>query len=125
MALNLKSYLKQIDKEEQARREEEKDGRNKYQRKRRNWHNKRISFVFKSEPICSICGFEYKTKDFKELLKKFDVDHIIPVFAGGENNEENFQLLCKKCHKIKTKNDLKYYKRKKSLLIHTRGFTSK
>jgi len=30
------------------------------------------------------------------------VDHVIPKFKGGTNNDSNLQLLCRDCHRIKT-----------------------
>lgn len=35
-----------------------------------------------------------------------EFDHIVPSCKGGENTAENLQLLCKKCHKEKTKQDV-------------------
>ena len=35
-----------------------------------------------------------------------EVDHIIPVCEGGDNNEENLQTLCRRCHREKTKVDM-------------------
>jgi len=47
---------------------------------------------------------------------EWDIDHIIPLILGGEHRESNFQVLCKFCHKEKTKNDVaektKSYKKK-------------
>ena len=34
-----------------------------------------------------------------------EVEHKIPVCLGGKDNLENLSILCKKCHKIKTKKD--------------------
>jgi 5-methylcytosine-specific restriction endonuclease McrA len=34
-----------------------------------------------------------------------DIDHILPVSAGGETELENLQLLCKPCHIQKTRDD--------------------
>jgi 5-methylcytosine-specific restriction endonuclease McrA len=42
---------------------------------------------------------------------KIEVDHIIPIFAGGLNEEKNMQFLCQICHRKKTANDYKLYKR--------------
>jgi 5-methylcytosine-specific restriction protein A len=35
-----------------------------------------------------------------------ELDHIVPLFKGGTNDEDNLQGLCKKCHAEKTKRDL-------------------
>jgi 5-methylcytosine-specific restriction endonuclease McrA len=32
----------------------------------------------------------------------FHIDHIFPLECGGDNNEENLQALCEKCHAQKT-----------------------
>ena len=34
-------------------------------------------------------------------------DHILPCALGGDNSLENLQILCKVCHKEKTKNDVR------------------
>lgn len=35
-----------------------------------------------------------------------EYDHIIALELGGEHKASNIQILCKKCHKEKTKNDV-------------------
>lgn len=37
----------------------------------------------------------------------YEVDHIIPLCAGGKDRPENMQLLTKKQHREKTKEDLR------------------
>lgn len=37
----------------------------------------------------------------------YEVDHIIPLCAGGKDRPENMQLLTKKQHRKKTREDLK------------------
>lgn len=37
----------------------------------------------------------------------YECDHIIPLILGGEHREGNLQLLCKPCHKAKTRLDVK------------------
>lgn len=49
---------------------------------------------------CSICQGSFKQGD------KWEVDHIIPRKAGGNNKWENKQLLHQHCHDSKTKSDL-------------------
>jgi 5-methylcytosine-specific restriction protein A len=34
-----------------------------------------------------------------------DIDHIVPLAKGGEDIESNVQVLCKACHKAKTRED--------------------
>jgi 5-methylcytosine-specific restriction protein A len=43
---------------------------------------------------CRVCGWASAT----ELV----VDHVIPLFAGGNNSDPNLQSLCKDCHKLKS-----------------------
>lgn len=47
---------------------------------------------------CKSCGVSGEAS-FLEL------DHILPLKNGGNNELENIQLLCNVCHKEKTKND--------------------
>jgi 5-methylcytosine-specific restriction endonuclease McrA len=38
---------------------------------------------------------------------KRQLDHIIPRALGGTHDRKNLQVLCKRCHKVKTKEDMK------------------
>lgn len=49
---------------------------------------------------CNMCN---KVVEYEEC----NADHIVPLSLGGTNDIENFQLLCLKCHREKTNNDLK------------------
>jgi 5-methylcytosine-specific restriction protein A len=40
-----------------------------------------------------------------EIKKAFDIDHIIPLAEGGTNEQNNLQVLCKKCHFEKTQTE--------------------
>ncbi len=31
-----------------------------------------------------------------------EVDHVVPLWAGGADDESNYQSLCSPCHKVKT-----------------------
>lgn len=62
----------------------------------------------KQEGRCNWCGLNFQEDD------RLEKDHILPVKAGGKNNQNNLQLLHKHCHDEKTKYDLKLIKRYKS-----------
>lgn len=55
----------------------------------------RHALQLRDKGVCACCGV--KTIDW-------DADHIVPVFKGGGGCDlDNFQTLCKQCHKAKTK----------------------
>ena len=47
----------------------------------------------KQENKCNICQIN---------LERYEFDHIKALSAGGNNNIENFQVLCIPCHKTKS-----------------------
>jgi 5-methylcytosine-specific restriction enzyme A len=47
---------------------------------------------------CKRCGEEY--------IEGHNVDHIVPIFKGGNGNQSNLQMLCNPCHREKTRIDL-------------------
>ncbi|MFA5714415.1 MAG: HNH endonuclease [Candidatus Paceibacterota bacterium] len=49
--------------------------------------------------ICNHCG---------ENLY-LELDHIIPLWNGGSNEDDNLQLLCRECHKNKSSIDARNY----------------
>lgn len=51
---------------------------------------------FARHPLCVHCLQDGKTTIAQEL------DHIIPLWAGGTNAASNYQSLCIQCHAIKT-----------------------
>ncbi|WP_185829371.1 HNH endonuclease [Pseudomonas aeruginosa] len=59
--------------------------------------------VWSYNPCCAMCG---KLCDFP---RGFELDHKVPLFKGGEDSEENCQVLCSGpdgCHAKKTNADL-------------------
>ena len=44
--------------------------------------------------------------------ERLEIDHILAVCNGGDNDVSNLQCLCKGCHRIKTNNDLAIYSNK-------------
>ena len=60
-------------------------------------HSQREAFKLKNNFTCRRCKRKFEGADITFL----QVDHIIPRCAGGSNDENNLQLLCYDCHKIK------------------------
>ena len=56
--------------------------------------------VFAEQPICVAC----KAKG--RVTVATQVDHIVALVNGGEDEHENRQALCSECHTEKTRRDL-------------------
>lgn len=59
--------------------------------------------MWTTDPQCAMCG------RFTMFPDGFELDHIQPLFKGGEDVEANCQILCNGtdgCHEKKTKQDL-------------------
>ena len=52
-----------------------------------------------------------------DIRKAFQVDHIVPVSAGGSNGRSNLQLLCKPCNLDKRAKDPIEYQRERGMLL--------
>ncbi len=78
------------------------------------WVKKKI--IERDNFTCQICskvgeedesGFaiEYvRTGDYDRSWMRqirFEIDHIIPEFRGGQNTEDNLQLVCRGCNRSK------------------------
>lgn len=61
---------------------------------------KRRLDIWKEHPHCVNCG---RLVDYPD---GFEVDHIVPLYKGGADDEDNCQVLCIECHKLKTKSEL-------------------
>ena len=59
--------------------------------------HERIKFN-KEHPNCNKC-------QCKLNRKSMHIDHILPLAAGSDNEPDNLQALCKKCHFVKTKEE--------------------
>ena len=61
--------------------------------------------VWTASPCCAVCG------RITAYPHGFELDHKVPLFKGGEDTEDNCQVLCKgvnSCHEKKTADDLGY-----------------
>jgi 5-methylcytosine-specific restriction protein A len=45
----------------------------------------------------------------KERKDHLELDHKIPLWNGGTNDDDNLQILCYECHKEKTRAESKLY----------------
>lgn len=61
----------------------------------REHSNIRTRILIRDNFTCQSCKIQF-TKQFLE------VDHIIPLYAGGLESDSNRQLLCTECHNAKT-----------------------
>lgn len=50
----------------------------------------------RANPLCKACEADGRVVRAQEL------DHITPLWAGGSDDESNYQGLCCDCHKAKT-----------------------
>ena len=56
---------------------------------------------FEANPLCAECERQGRTSRATEL------DHIIPLWAGGQESEANRAGLCHECHQAKTAEEAK------------------
>jgi 5-methylcytosine-specific restriction endonuclease McrA len=61
----------------------------------RPWMRRRARW-FSDHPLCVLCDAAGRTALAQEL------DHIVPLWAGGSGADDNLQGLCIECHRAKT-----------------------
>lgn len=59
----------------------------------------KASVVRRQEYLCAECAHDLDGV-------KVEFDHILPLALGGTNDLENFQALCRPCHREKTGGDV-------------------
>jgi len=64
----------------------------KLQRIRKRW--------FFAHPLCVQCSREGR------LTLATELDHVVPLFKGGQDDDDNRQGLCSPCHERKTRVDM-------------------
>ena len=70
----------------------------------------------KQKGKCNHCQLTFKHEDIIEI------DHIVPLKAGGNKLKNSIQLLHKHCHDVKTKTDLKTIRRYKYRKVWNRHY---
>ena len=65
-----------------------------------NWMRVRARW-FRLNPLCVMC----EANGFIQLANQ--LDHVIPLYKGGADDESNYQSLCVDCHKIKSAEERK------------------
>lgn len=66
----------------------------------RKWMSRRASWL-EAHPLCCECTKEDRTTAAQE------VDHIVPLWKGGADDETNYASLCVEHHKAKTAREAK------------------
>ena len=61
-------------------------------KKQNRYINKKIKRELFKNAVCSYCKTE----------NDLQIDHVIPVSKGGQNNKSNYQILCGKCNRKKS-----------------------
>lgn len=56
--------------------------------------------IMQGQPLCKICEGAGLVTPGQEM------DHIVPLFKGGSNEDDNLQMLCVECHRKKSADDL-------------------
>lgn len=58
---------------------------------------------------CPACGID--------ISEEYHLDHVVPLFKGGSNADENLQLLCPSCNREKSDKDPAEFMREKGFLL--------
>lgn len=58
------------------------------------------SRIMQGQPLCRMC------EDAGLVTPGVEMDHIVPLFKGGTNDDDNLQMLCVECHRKKTADDI-------------------
>jgi len=59
----------------------------------RPWRQKRESILLRDKYTCQACG---------TVTLDLEVDHIVNIAQGGNDDDSNLQALCVPCHQAKT-----------------------
>jgi 5-methylcytosine-specific restriction protein A len=65
----------------------------------RHWQKVR-QHILVMEPLCRPCAGN------GHATAAVEIDHIVPLHKGGNNEHANLQPICRECHDDKTREDL-------------------
>ena len=80
--------------------EAERNARNPYRRKYKSaeyTRNRQIRFE-RARGRCEMCGTQLQPAEW-------ECDHVVALKDGGTNELENLRVLCRPCHRAKTRRD--------------------
>lgn len=66
----------------------------------RRWVERRKAWLL-SQPLCQDCLEEGRIN-----AQDLEVDHVVPLFKGGKDDESNYRTRCKTHHQLKTAQDM-------------------
>lgn len=72
----------------------------------RTWRKTRERIMSRDCGLCQVC-----LKEGNYIIGK-EVDHIVPLFKGGTDSDDNLQTICTEHHAEKTAHDLGKKRRK-------------
>ena len=84
----------------------------------RPWLMYKVEKIVNNDLMCEHCDLDmvkhYKNANLKAILTAMDVDHIDSAIKGTPEGEQpnNYQLLCKMCHIIKSYDEGDYINKK-------------
>ena len=84
----------------------------------RPWLMYKVEKILAEDLVCEHCDSDmvkrYGQENFKSIITAMDVDHIDPSIKGTPEGEQpnNYQLLCKMCHVIKSHKEGDYIAKK-------------
>lgn len=64
------------------------------------WMRKCAAWLRK-QPLCQDCAAEGVVNAYD-----LEVDHVVPLFKGGKDDESNYRTRCSRHHKLKTAQDM-------------------
>ena len=58
----------------------------------------RVAVFARDGQRCVLCGWGGPDEGWPNPVRTFELDHIVPVLAGGRNTLENLRVTCTRCN---------------------------